>query len=268
MDQGESAAGNDRRLVRIAVVDDDEDIVSVLGEVLQEAGYLPDLFASSDDARTAATSQEYDIIVADLQMPKVSGMDLLKQVKEVFPLTQFIMITGYACVRSAAEAMERGAISYLTKPLTSTQILAHVEKAAERRALTLDNQKLIFELSRTNETLEGKVQELRHTNHLLKQAQADLIRAERLAAIGEVVVSINHCVNNSLSGMKAAVRFIRSSGSLNEETMNALARIDDEADEIEAVIGRLRRLREAHSAEYVGDVKMINLDNENADVHA
>ena len=118
-----------RKLIRIAVVDDNEDIVGLLGDVLKSAGYIPDLFTSSRDALLASTSMEYDVIITDLEMPDVSGIDLLGRVKQVFPLTQFIMITGYASVRSAAEAMHRGAISYLTKPLSSTQILAHVEKA-------------------------------------------------------------------------------------------------------------------------------------------
>jgi FixJ family two-component response regulator len=253
---------SDKRQIRVAVVDDDEDIVSVLGEVLKRADYEPDLFCNSNDALLASTSQEYDVIIADLQMPGVTGIDLLTTVKETFPLTQFIVITGYGCVRSAADAMHKGAVSYLTKPLTSTEILAHLEKAMERRILALENQRLIFELSTANQTLENKIQELQHLNELLNRTQHDLVAAERTTAIGEVVVSINHCINNSVSAIKAAVRFIRKDAVLGGEAGEALSKIDDECSEIEAVVARLRSLREAPSAEYVDGVNMIGLEEE------
>ncbi len=248
--------------IRIAVIDDDEDIVAVLGEVLKRAGYTPDLYTSSGDALIAATSQEYDLVISDLEMPEVSGSEILTSVKRVFPLTEVIMITGYASVKSASDAMHEGAHSYLSKPLTSTQIVAHVRKAIEKRLLALDNQRLIFELSTTNEALQNKVKELAHLNDLLKQTQKDLVKVERLAAIGEVVVSINHCINNSISGIKAAVRFMKSIGNMNKEGIKALDTIEDECREIEAVVTRLKSLREAAPTEYADGIRMIDLKEE------
>jgi two-component system response regulator PilR (NtrC family) len=252
--------------IRIAVIDDDEDIVAVLGEVLKRAGYEPDLYSRSSDALLAATSQEYDLVISDLEMPEVSGSEILTSVKRVFPLTEVIMITGYASVKSAADAMHKGAHSYLSKPLTSTQIVAHVKKAIEKRLLALDNQRLIFELSNTNETLQNKVRELAHLNGLLKQTQKDLVKVERLAAIGEVVVSINHCVNNSISGIKAATRFIKSAGNINKEGVKALETIEDECGEIEAVLTRLKSLREATPTDYADGIRMIDLKEEEENV--
>jgi FixJ family two-component response regulator len=265
MEHSREGSSENKRKARIAIVDDNEDIVGLLGEVLQRAEYTPDLFTRSSDALLAATSTEYDIIITDLEMPDVSGIHLLSRVKDMFPLTQFIMITGYASVKSAADAMHKGAVSYLTKPLTSTQILAHVDKALEKRLLSLENQRLIYELSTANEALENKVAELEHVNELLKRTQEDLVKVERRAAIGEVVVSINHSINNSISGIKAAVRFIKNSTKLDEEGTHALTRIDDECDEIEAVIARLKSLRNASSADYVDGISMIGLTEEPSD---
>jgi len=245
--------------VRIAIVDDDEDILHLLGEVLKRGTYSPDLFAHSPDALVAATSQEYDLIITDLEMPEVSGMDLLAGVKQVFPLTQFIMITGYASVKSAADAMHEGAVSYLTKPLTSSQILAYVERALERRFLALENQRLILELSSANDALTNKVLELERVNELLRRAQQELVRAERLAAIGEVVVSINHSVNNSVSAIQAAVRFMKSQEGMAEEVGEALRKIEEECREIEGVIARLKTLKEAKPTKYAEGVNMISL---------
>ncbi len=251
-----------KHLARIAVVDDNEDIVTLLGEVLRRADYAPDLFSNSREALLAATSQEYDLIICDLEMPEVSGIDLLGQVKSTFPRTEFIMITGYASVKSAVEAMHRGAVSYLAKPLTSTQIVAHVEKALERKFLALENTRLIFELTATNEALENKIAELRHLNDLLRLTQADLVKAERLAAIGEVVVSINHGINNSIAGIQAAVRFLRNSEALPSHALETLGKIEDECQEVETVLGRLRSLREPAAVDYADGIKMIGIGEE------
>jgi FixJ family two-component response regulator len=245
---------------RIAVVDDNEDIVTLLGDVLRRGDYVPDLYSSSREALMAATSKEYDLIVCDLEMPEVTGINLLAEVKAVFPLTQFIMITGYASVKSAVEAMHKGAVSYLTKPLTSTQIMVHVQNALEKRFLSLENTRLIYELTAANEALETKVAELKHLNELLRDTQADLVRAERLAAIGEVVVSINHTINNSLAGIQAAARYLRSLQTLEGEAAETLARVDTECREIESVLGRLRSLRDPAAVEYLDGVRMIGIE--------
>jgi FixJ family two-component response regulator len=245
--------------VRIAIVDDDEEILHLLGEVLKRGTYSPDLYAHAPDALVAARSQEYDLVITDLEMPGVSGIDLLAGVKEVFPLTQFIMITGYASVKSAAEAMHKGAVSYLSKPLTSSQILAYVDKALERRFLALENQRLILELSSANESLTNKVRELERVNALLKRTQQELVRAERLAAIGEVVVSINHSINNSVSAIQAAVRFMRGCDGVAAGAGDAIKKIEEECREIEGVIARLKSLKEAKPTEYAEGINMINL---------
>lgn len=268
MERSNENGPENKNLARIAVVDDNEDIVNLLGEVLHQAGYSPDLFTISSDALLAASSQEYDVVITDLEMPDVSGISLLAQVKKVFPLTQFIMVTGYASVKSAAEAMHKGAVSYLTKPLTSTQVQAHVAIALEKRLLTLENQRLIFELSAANEKLENKVSELEHVNDLLRKAQEDLVRIERRSAIGEVVVSLNHSINNSISAVKAAARFIRNSAKLDPESTDALGRIDDECSEIEAVLGRLKSLRNTAPADYADGIRMIGIEEETADAKA
>jgi len=257
-----------RRIARVAVVDDNEDIVTLLGEVLRRVGFDPDLFSSSHEALVTATSQEYDLVICDLEMPEVTGMDLLARVKATFPRTEFIMITGYASVKSAVDAMHQGAVSYLTKPLTSAQIVAHVEKALERRLLALDNSRLIFELTAANQALENKVDELKHLNGLLTRTQADLVRAERLAAIGEVVVSINHGINNSVAGIRAATRFLRTLEAVPAASLETLAKIDDECGEVEAVLERLRSLREPASVEYVDGIRMIGIQEDESDARA
>jgi hypothetical protein len=86
-----------------------------------------------------------------------------------------------------------------------------------------------------------------------------------LTAIGEVVVSINHCINNSIAAVQAAARYVRKSAHLDTDCLNALDRIDDECREMEAVVGRLKSLRDATPADYVEGIKMIGLKEEKVD---
>jgi C4-dicarboxylate-specific signal transduction histidine kinase len=141
-----------------------------------------------------------------------------------------------------------------------------VEKALERRHLALENTRLIFELTGANQALEQKVAELKHLNGLLSQTQADLVKAERLAAIGEVVVSINHSINNSVAGIQAALRFLKGGGQLGGESLKAAGRIQDECREIESVVDRLRLLREPAAVDYVDGIRMIGLGKEGVSV--
>jgi phosphoglycerate-specific signal transduction histidine kinase len=92
-----------------------------------------------------------------------------------------------------------------------------------------------------------------------------MVKVERLAAIGEVVVSINHSINNSVSGIKAAVHVMRNSANLDPEIAGSLDEVDTECNEIEAVVARLKSLRQATPEDYVDGVKMIGLKEEKVD---
>lgn len=119
--------------IRILIVDDEPNSTKLLKKVLSKKGYYVDESNNSQDALEMVKEGDYDIIVSDLQMPNVSGIDLLKAKPDN---TIFIMITGYGSVASAVESMKLGAYDYINKPFNIEEFQLKVDKGAEKILLT------------------------------------------------------------------------------------------------------------------------------------
>jgi DNA-binding NtrC family response regulator len=119
--------------LKILVVDDEVNSTKLLKKVLTKRGYDVEESNDSTDAQQKIKDGLYDIIISDLQMPKLSGLDLLKARHDD---TIFIMITGYGSVNSAVESMKLGAFDYINKPFNLEEFVIKVDKAAEKINLT------------------------------------------------------------------------------------------------------------------------------------
>ncbi|MGQ9629525.1 MAG: sigma-54-dependent transcriptional regulator [bacterium] len=119
----------------ILIVDDDASIRSTLGILLKERGYRTYEASSGEEALRRMEEGVYDLMIVDLRIGHLSGIDLLGAIKERSPDTEVLMLTAYGSVETAVEAMKLGAFDYLTKPFERDEILLTVEKALERRAL-------------------------------------------------------------------------------------------------------------------------------------
>jgi FixJ family two-component response regulator len=113
----------------ILVMDDELSVAKGLELILTEEGYEVDLAMTGHDALDTFGKKEIDLLVADLRLPDIDGMDVIRQVKERRPETGVVVITGYASVYSAVDAMRMGASDYLAKPFTDDQIKASVGEA-------------------------------------------------------------------------------------------------------------------------------------------
>lgn len=133
--------------LKILVVDDEELVRDFLGEALQRRHYHVDLAEDGKKAKAILKEQSYDLILTDLKMPGVTGLDLLRYTKAHHPDTLVIMMTAYGTIENAVEAMRLGAFEYITKPFTSGEIDLVIEKAFEHRRLLDENRYLRSELS-------------------------------------------------------------------------------------------------------------------------
>jgi two-component system response regulator PilR (NtrC family) len=131
---------------RILIVDDEESIRDVLSIMLRREGY--NVAVATDGAQALQYLQEHtcDLIVSDVKMPRMSGMELLTQVKERSPETVVIMITAFSSTDEAVEAMKQGAYDYITKPFRNEEIRLVIRNALERRSLRQENLQLKKEL--------------------------------------------------------------------------------------------------------------------------
>jgi DNA-binding NtrC family response regulator len=124
---------------RLLLVDDSKATLELISEGLEQKGYRVDCAASAEEAFNKASQKSYDIVITDLVMPGLGGMEVLAQFTARYPETTVILLTGYATIETAVEAMKRGAFDYLTKPVKLDEICMVLKRAQEMIALKAEN---------------------------------------------------------------------------------------------------------------------------------
>ncbi|MFA6239251.1 MAG: sigma 54-interacting transcriptional regulator, partial [Bacteriovorax sp.] len=124
---------------KILVIDDEKLVRDFLIETLQRKKYDVQGFDSGQKALTHLKDHYYDLVITDMKMPGLTGIDVLKKIKEISPNTIVIIITAYGSIENAVEAMRLGAFHYLIKPFSPDSIEAIIEKAKEHHALVEEN---------------------------------------------------------------------------------------------------------------------------------
>jgi DNA-binding NtrC family response regulator len=121
--------------IRLLMVDDEEVLCESLRRVLLKEGYEVDCAYCSEAALKLMQEKPYDIIVSDISLPDISGIELLRICKEYNPELIFIFITAYASIDSAVASIKTGAFEYLVKPIDHEEIKAVVKKSLHERRL-------------------------------------------------------------------------------------------------------------------------------------
>ena len=116
---------------KILIVDDDTDILAHLTNVLKNAGYEIDAASSAKEALKKAEAQAFDVVLLDFMMPKTSGIDALPEIRRMRPTAKIIMITAFATVANAIDAIRNGASDYIAKPFKIEELLATIRRAIE-----------------------------------------------------------------------------------------------------------------------------------------
>jgi len=132
---------------RILVVDDNVTMRDSLRDTLGSEGYAVQAVENAIQAIAELERQEVDLVLADLSLPRVSGLELLDRIKKSWPAIEVIVITGQGSIATAVDAIKRGAYHYVTKPFTADEILHLVGQALERRHLVHRKERLEEELS-------------------------------------------------------------------------------------------------------------------------
>lgn len=120
-------------LARILAVDDEVIVLDSFRKILVAAGYAIDTVESGREALGLVQKHEYDFVFTDLKMPEMDGLDVVKGVKHYSPDTDVVMITGYATIESAVNAMKFGAMDYVQKPFTEDELTDFTKKCLYRR---------------------------------------------------------------------------------------------------------------------------------------
>ena len=122
---------------RILVIDDEARMCDSLTELLSGSGYSVTATQSAREGMELLKKEKFDLVLTDIKMPELSGLEILKKTHEIDPEIIVILMTGYASLESALEAIKNGAFEYLLKPVEFTQMEISVQRGLEKREASL-----------------------------------------------------------------------------------------------------------------------------------
>ena len=131
----------------LLIVDDEPIIRESLSEFLAQEGFTVMVSGSAEDALVLAQKTRFDLVLCDVQLPGIDGIEMLDRLLKISPETFVILITAYGTVESAVAAFQRGAHDYLMKPILLDEVLSKIRRLLAHRALHLENQWLRRELN-------------------------------------------------------------------------------------------------------------------------
>ena len=140
--------------LQVLVVDDERDIRDGCERILVRKGCTVSKASNGQEALDLFAESPFDIVLLDLKMPGLDGMEVLLRMRESQPDALVIIITGYATVETAIEAMKRGAYDFIPKPFKPDQLRIVVNRAAEKKRLTEEAERLEMEARRTLQDLD------------------------------------------------------------------------------------------------------------------
>ncbi len=174
---------------RILVVDDDPAILQVLSRFLRKQGYEVTATASGREALASLANADLPLAILDLNLPDVSGLELMSQLKSASPDTEIILFTGLGGLESAVAALRLGAYDYLVKSeLKLPELLAVVERALERRGLARANRQLLEDLRQAQaELARRRAEELAQIRRIGERLARPLTREELIRGLADLV---------------------------------------------------------------------------------
>jgi ATP-dependent Lon protease len=128
---------NQLSIAKVLVVDDEEIARKNLDHILQKEGYIVVMAASGAEALEKMKTSNFDVVLTDIRMENISGIEVLEKTKSRYPETEVIMVTAYASTDSATETLKKGAFQYIAKPFKINDIRITVKRAIEKKLSTI-----------------------------------------------------------------------------------------------------------------------------------
>jgi two-component system response regulator PilR (NtrC family) len=158
--------------MNILVVDDEEILQDVLGLLLRKEGFRPLLARSGEEALMVLDRETVDLVLLDLMLPGMSGLEVLRQIRQRDPEQVVVVITAFSSIEGAIEAMREGAFHYIPKPFKNEEVLLTVRKGLDQRRLATENVRLKQQLERRYglDNIIGKSQPMQQVFDLIRLA--------------------------------------------------------------------------------------------------
>ena len=208
--------------IRVLLVDDEADFRRPIAKRLDRRGFEIHEAGSGEEALDYLEAKPIDVVVLDVKMPGLNGIDTMARIKERFQGIEVILLTGHSSTEDGVEGIKKGAFDYLTKPIELTHLAGKINQATEKRRREIE-----------------KKQEAEFRAKMEQQ----MVATERLASLGTLSTGIAHEIDNPLAIIKESAGYMRL--VLNKDEMSGIPRQKDlcnAVDKIEAAVDRNRRI--------------------------
>jgi len=208
--------------IRLLLVDDEDDFRQTLAKRLAKKGIPPEQAENGEKALSILEKKEMDVVVLDVKMPGMDGIEVLRHIKKKHPRTEVIFLTGHSATQDGVDGIKTGAFDYLSKPIEFEHLLSKIKQAYDKI-----------------EREEEKLREAEFRNKMEQQ----MVTTERLASLGTLAAGVAHEINNPLAIINESAGWLKL--IISKEEMAQMPRKQDfemALNKIEKGVDRARRI--------------------------
>jgi signal transduction histidine kinase len=234
--------GQREKRASVVIIDDDKNILELTSLILTKNGFVTYCASRALEGFELIDQHAPELVLLDYMMPEMDGLSALQRIKNHYPDTYVVMLTGKGSEEVAVELMKNGASEYILKPFNNRNLVERLGNVLRIREIELHNRELqkqqehlLFEIEQWNLELQKRVHE---KSEALHNAQEEIVQSEKLAAMGYLSAGMAHEIRNPLNSISLFIQLMRQT-TTEPDQLEYQAKILKEVDRIDLIIRRL-----------------------------